>query len=72
MIKMHERIVKGEQVDQCDVSSLLLSGIMKILMQHDLINTIEEKAEKIEHKQAQARISREMDYEAKRGHYYVG
>ena len=49
MIRMHERLLKGEQVDQKDVSSLLLSGIIKILMQHDLINTLEVKAEEIEH-----------------------
>ena len=49
MSKMHEKLVKGEAVDQKDVSSLLLAGIIKILSQHDFINTLGEKIDKLEH-----------------------
>ena len=49
LLKMHGKLVKGEPVDQKDVSSLLLAGIIKILSQCDFINTLEEKIEKLEH-----------------------
>ena len=45
MVKMNEKLIKGESVDPTEVSSLLLAGIIKILYQHDSIDFLEQKNE---------------------------
>ena len=56
MIRMHEKLLKGEKVEQKEVSSLLLAGIIKILNQHDLINTLEERVEAIKHENITSKL----------------
>ena len=43
MIATHDKLVKGEKVEQNDVSVLLLGGIINIIRQHDTIAPLEEK-----------------------------
>ena len=49
MIATHDKLVKGEKVEQNDVSVLLLGGIINILSQHDTIAALEERMKSIEH-----------------------
>ena len=36
MVKMHEKLSRGEATDPAVVSSLVLGGVINILVQHDL------------------------------------
>ena len=48
MLKTHENLLNGAQVDPNDVSSLLLAGIIKIINQHDALANLEEKVKNAE------------------------
>jgi hypothetical protein len=48
MVRMHEKLMRGERVDPNDVSTLILAGIIKIINQHDLIDNLDEKVNDIE------------------------
>ena len=56
MVKMHEKLIKGERVDPTEVSSLLLAGIIKILYQHDSIDFLEQKMNDVETENATNRF----------------
>ena len=51
MLAAHEKLARGEQVDQQVLSQLLLGGVINILAQHDEIINIEEKVKLLEQKQ---------------------
>ena len=43
MVKMHEKLSKGEKVEPASTSSLILGGIINILIQHDAIEELSGK-----------------------------
>ena len=48
MVKMHEKVRKGEAVDSASMNSLLLGGIINILIQHDAIEDLNGKIRTLE------------------------
>ena len=48
MIKMHKKLLKGDQVEPLEVSALLLAGVIKIINQHDSIVVLENKMKDVE------------------------
>ena len=48
MIKMHEKLSKGEVIDHASTSSVILGGIINILVQHSVIEELEVKIETLE------------------------
>ena len=49
MIKTHEKLTKGIPIDPQIVSSLILSGIINIVNQHDTIKELEERVRSRDH-----------------------
>jgi hypothetical protein len=43
MVKMHDKLRKGEIIEPSKVSSVFLTGIIKILVQHDALNNLDAK-----------------------------
>ena len=49
MVDTHEKLSKGESVDQQTVSTLLLAGVINITSQHDAIAELEDRIKALEH-----------------------
>ena len=43
MVKMHDKLRKGEVIEPSKVSSVVLAGIIDILVQHDALNNLDAK-----------------------------
>ena len=48
MIKMHEKLVKGEAIDYASTSSVILGGIINILVQHSALEGLETRVDTLE------------------------
>ena len=48
MVKMHEKLARGESIDPAVISSLVLGGVINILVQHDMIEDLEAKLKELE------------------------
>ena len=48
MVRMHQKLSKGEVLDHTAVSGLILGGIINILAQHDKIEDLKAKIEDLD------------------------
>ena len=56
MVKIHDKLSRGEAIDPAAVSNLVLGGIINILVQHDMIDHLEAKLIELEQENKTSKV----------------